>query len=274
MSHGGPAFGQSPSLNFEVASIKKNESTEAGARVDVQPSGRVIWTNLPISAFVLGAYGLPDLFQVVGVPEWARTERYDIVAKAPEGVSLGAAIASGTEPTPLQQMQRSLLQERFSFSAHVEQRELAGYALLRVTPSGPLGPNLTPSRTDCVALRAAQRGAGTLPPAPGERRQCGMSGTAGSFSGGGITVAQFVMMFVAPRLGKPVVDRTDLLGTYDVFLTFKPNSRLLDGASSPDDTEAPDWITALKEQLSLKIQSTTTLSDVLVIDRLDRPTAD
>ncbi len=50
-------------LEFEVASIKRHESAEVGARVDVQPSGRVVWTNLPISAFVLAAYGLAAILR-------------------------------------------------------------------------------------------------------------------------------------------------------------------------------------------------------------------
>ncbi len=259
-------------LEFEVASIKRHESAELGARVDVQSSGRVVWTNLPISAFVLAAYGLAAMFQVAGAPEWSRTERYDIVAKAPEGIALGSAVASGTgPPTPLQEMMRSLLRERFNFSAHVEQRGMPGYALLRVEPSGLPARNLTPSHTDCAALRAAQGRAGTPPQAPGERRLCGMSGTAGSFSGGAITIGQFVTMFVAPRLGKPVVDRTELQGTYDIFLTFRPE-RPPDGSPAEGGDDAADWMTALREQLGLRVQSTITQSGVLVIERLDRPT--
>ncbi len=192
------------------------------------------------------------------------------MAKAPDGIALGSAVASGTgPPTPLQEMMRSLLQERFNFSAHVEQRDVPGYALLRAEPA----PNLTPSHTDCAALRAAQARAGTPPQPPGERRLCGMSGTAGSFSGGAITIGQFVTMFLAPRLGKPVVDRTELQGTYDIFLTFRPE-RPPDGSPAAGGDNAADWMTALREHLGLRVQSTITQSGVLVIERLDRPTPD
>ena len=69
-----------------------------------------------------------------------------------------------------------------------------------------------------------------------------------------------------------MVNKTDLRGTYRLNLTFvralNPNG--LDVAPSPDD--GPSVFTAVREQLGLKLDSSRTERNVLVIDRLERPT--
>jgi uncharacterized protein (TIGR03435 family) len=105
-----------------------------------------------------------------------------------------------------------------------------------------------------------------------------MGGTLGSISGGAIPLSQFVTMFLAPRLGRPVVDRTELQGNFDLHLTFRPDFEI------PPDTPAaltagvdpngPALMTALQEQLGLKVESIKGSADVLVIDHIERPTPD
>jgi uncharacterized protein (TIGR03435 family) len=76
--------------------------------------------------------------------------------------------------------------------------------------------------------------------------------------------------------GRPVVDRTGLMGSFDFELTFDPGSAAQSPPGAPigpvprDDTK-PSIFTALQEQLGLKLESTRGLIDVLIVDQAERP---
>lgn len=68
---------------------------------------------------------------------------------------------------------------------------------------------------------------------------------------------------------KPVLDRTELRGRFDIDLDWAP------GLSTGDRAEAVDRLsifTALEEQLGLRLRPDRALQEVLVIDDIDRPT--
>jgi uncharacterized protein (TIGR03435 family) len=71
---------------------------------------------------------------------------------------------------------------------------------------------------------------------------------------------------LAGHVRRFVVDRTGLPGRWDVDLTFPP-----EGAT---DTSAPSIFTALREQLGLKLEPAKDAVQMLVVDRLEQPTAD
>jgi uncharacterized protein (TIGR03435 family) len=71
---------------------------------------------------------------------------------------------------------------------------------------------------------------------------------------------------VALPMGRTVVDRTGLEGLYDLDVTFAPEGP---GAGQSD---APSLFTALQEQLGLKLDPENELVEVLVVDRIERPT--
>ena len=78
------------------------------------------------------------------------------------------------------------------------------------------------------------------------------------------------------RLGRAVVDKTGLAGSFDIELTFSDEglagpSALLAGATR---REGPAIFTALQEQLGLRLESSRGPVDVLVIDGAERPTPD
>jgi uncharacterized protein (TIGR03435 family) len=76
---------------------------------------------------------------------------------------------------------------------------------------------------------------------------------------------------ISLAVGRPVVDRTGITGNYDIELRFNPAT----GAPGSELTnpDAPSLFTALEEQLGLKLDAQREVVDVLVIDRIDRPTA-
>src|SRR5262252_2565118 len=116
---------------FEVASIKRNLSGNEGSRGRIQPGGRVSFTNEPLRRMILDAYQLQE-FQLVGGPDWVRTDRWDVVAKA-----------DGDPPIiQVVEMVRTLLADRFQLVTHRETREAPIYALVIARPDHQLGAEL------------------------------------------------------------------------------------------------------------------------------------
>ncbi len=275
-----PAFLAGPSLRaqapaataFEVASVKPNRTGDGRVMVGVQPGGRYNATNVPLMLILRQAFNVQD-FQIVGGPDWIKSDRFDIIAKAPDGVEFTADV--------MRPMLRSLLTERFKLTFHNETRDMAIYALMKARPDGKLGPGLTPAAVDCAGR--GRRGGGGPPPAPpqpGQKMECGMMIGPGRLNAGGMPMSNLATN-LAPQVGRIVIDRTELTGNYDFELIYAPEVAgsvgappLINGGPVPVDPNAPNLFTALQEQLGLKLDSQRGPVDVVVIDRLEQPIAD
>ena len=270
-------FAQGPRPAFEVASVRPNTSGDGMIRLGIQPGGRFTATNVPLRVLIRNAYQVQD-FQIVDAPDWIRSERFDIVAKAEADVPPGPI---GGPPGPMQLMLQSLLAERFKLVLHTEQRELPIYALVLARSDGRLGSQLRASTVDCVEVIKAARGRGAPPPplTPGERPMCGMRIGPGQLGGGGIPLDAFSGL-LSQFVQRVVVDRTGLAGSFDIDLSWTPD-QLPQGGPPPGapplppiDPNGPSIFTAVQEQLGLKLESTRGQVDVLVIDSVARPTPD
>ena len=83
-------------------------------------------------------------------------------------------------------------------------------------------------------------------------------------------MAALARMLAVP-VGRLVLDRTGLNGGFDFDLEFAIDS--IAGAQPSSTTGgAPSIFTALEEQLGLKLQAERGPVEVLVIDRMERPT--
>lgn len=257
-------------LYFEAASVKPNKSGEQGSSIRRQPGGRLTATNMPLRNLITFAYQLQP-FQLVGDPGWIRTETFDIVAKM-EGDP--APVPPGQGADPLMLAMRTLLAERFKLTVHRETREMDIYALVLARPDGTLGPKLTKTTTDCEALMKANRG-GPPPTPPGTNAPflCGMRGTFGKLVANSMPMVTFANN-LSQRMQRVVVDRTGLTGGWDFELTFAqepPTGPLPPGAElPPTDPNAPSLVTAIQEQLGLRLQSTKGPVEVLVVDRIEQ----
>jgi uncharacterized protein (TIGR03435 family) len=266
-----PAQEPAPLLDasFEVASFKRNVS---GGNVVWRPqaTGEFTLVNIPFETLILGAYQL-QRHQIVGAPSWIRDERYDVIAKLDPQIA-GRLQPDGHPPTWALAL-RSLLTERAHLVFHLETRQVPIYALVLARRDGRLGPNLRPAQADCDALRtqsAAAARAGQPSPYPANTPTwipCGLRSAPGRIVSGGFGFAEFLGALSA-ELGRPVIDRTELSGKWDFFVTYTANSL---AAAAPADANAPDLFTALEEQLGLKLESTQGPANVFVIDRLERP---
>ena len=87
------------------------------------------------------------------------------------------------------------------------------------------------------------------------------------------------MTLLPQFVDRQVIDRTGLTGLYDLTLKWTPEAipsllGLPPAPLPPADPDAPNIFTALQEQLGLKLEAGRGPVEVIVIDRLEKPTLD
>jgi uncharacterized protein (TIGR03435 family) len=275
-----------PETRFEVVSIKPFDASGGVTPRISMPPGRYDHAGMPLWLLFMQALRVPA-DRIIGLPDWVDTERYTIAAKAPDGPP--------PSPMAMAVMMANLLKDRFKMVTHTETREMPVYNLVFARSDKRFGPSLKETSAECQAaiaarIEAAQRG--PVPAAPtGGSGGCGFTlinpGIA-SFSG--IQMAQ-ITQFLTQSVGRPVIDKTGLAGYYDYTLKWTPQpgsgmpspfglpSRGLPGGTpdalqSPADPNAPNLFTAVQEQLGLRLEAGRGPVEVIVIDRLEKPTLD
>jgi uncharacterized protein (TIGR03435 family) len=226
-----------------IASVKLNNAVDARGLSEYTPGGRFTATAITIDSLIRSAYRIQG-YQLAGAPGWFSTKRYDISAKADEN------------PAPAQQtLLRALLKDQFKLVVHEETRDMPVFALILARSDGRPGPKLVKSEFDCAAYAASAH----PPPQPGGTPICGARSNSGAFVGKAVAVSQLAasLGFFAGRF---VINRTGLAGGYDMELSW-----------TPDGSDGPSLVTALQEQLGLKLVSERGPVDVLVVDRAAEP---
>lgn len=272
------AGGAASSAAFEVASVKPNKSGDARIMFGIQPGGRFTATNTTVQELIRAAYDIQFPGQLEGGPDWVRSERFDVLAKAPEGT----AVTNRQNIAPLL---RSLLTDRFKLAVRRENREMDTYDLVLARGDRKTGERLVPSTVDCAARGrgpargASQTGPPQAPPAPGAPPSCGIFMGLGRVMAGGVTMAQ-VATLLSPRVSRIVNDKTGLAGSYQFELEFTPDQMpnipaggLPPGVELPP-ADGPSLFTALQEQLGLKLESSRGPVEVIVIQGIERPSED
>jgi uncharacterized protein (TIGR03435 family) len=235
---------------FDVATIKPNDSG-ATSMQGLGFGGRNFVTRATSLADLISfAYGVQKK-QIVGAPDWADRDRFDISA-IPD-------IAGAPNVTQMRSMLKKLLADRFALKYHDEKRELSAF-VLTVAKSGP--------KLKETESKANGPGFG-LRPQPGGLLVPVINTSMDEFS-------QFLQAFL---LDRPVVNQTALTGKYDFTLTFTPDDTMFNGHPPPqpaktDTTEvAPSLFEAIQQQIGLKLDAQKTQVPVIAIDHVDKPTA-
>ncbi len=228
---------------FEVASIKPSAANDPRVQMMITP-GRMVAKNMPLNLLIQQAYGVRD-FQITGGPKWMDNERFDIEAK----------IEGQPDKKQLMAMMQALLAERFHAKFHRETKELPVYNLV-VAKNGP----------KLLASPAGQR--------PGITRM-----GRGVIGGQGLPV-EAIAASLANVIRRSVIDKTGLTGQYDFKLEWTPDA---DEGSGPRDinpnrADAADStgvsiFTALQEQAGLKLEPSKGPVEILIIDSIEKPTA-
>jgi bla regulator protein BlaR1 len=253
---------------FAAASIKVNRSGERSALTSDAAPGRFTATNAPVSLLIRDAYEVSDN-QIESLPEWARTERFDVAAVLDDVPARPSLEDEQTKQLAL----RTLLAERFHLAVRRELREVPMYALVMARSDGRPGPGLHRSTIDCSPeRREAHAAAAAAAVAAGQPvPMCGSRFQYGRIRFGGYPLSRFAQNFRFDD--RTVIDRTGLTGNWEFELTFMPEpSDPAPGPNSlPLDPNAPFLSTALQEQLGLKLESTKGTIEVLVVERVERP---
>jgi uncharacterized protein (TIGR03435 family) len=232
---------------FEVVSIKLNQGLKGGMTFDTQP-GRLVVVNNEVMNLIWHAYDIKFESQVIGLPAWAETDRYDVEAKA--------AGVPDRKQTFL--MLQSLLEDRFRLRVHREQRELPVFNLVAAKGGIKL---VKRSEENCVYPDRTH-------PDQKPTNPCGNDFTRpGRWTATNIDMAHAALSMGTDR---PVIDKTGFQGTFDVDLQYSP---ALPNAEGLADPSLPSFFTVLQEQLGLKLEPARGPVDVLVIDHIERPSA-
>jgi uncharacterized protein (TIGR03435 family) len=272
-----------PLPRFEVVSVKQSKGP-TGERG--QPGGRYTATRT-VKFFIADAFFFATPLaasRVIGGPDWIDSALFEINGQA----STPWQRSPDGPPRELFLMIRSVLHERFKLKTHMETRELPVYELVLARGDGALGPQLRQSTSGCDAIIAAFN-AGTPPPArqPNEPPPCGAMRGPARVLAGGLPMAQFANMLTlvmadanGPAGGadaRLVIDKTGLSGRFAFTLAWTPE-RMPEGTPPPGippiDPNGPPLVTALQEQLGLKLQPARSRMEVVVVESVEQPTPD
>jgi uncharacterized protein (TIGR03435 family) len=247
---------------FEAAVVKRSDLRAQTAVVPGMPlpGGRWSAQRATLATIIRSTYGFAPN-RIVGLPDWASTVRYDILAKAKTNVA----------SSELQNMAKQLLAERFGLKVRIDPRIGTVYAMLRVNQLD-LPPGLRQSSCDANKEMREQTTRSTT----GEVNPCGTEFISRLDNGalryqmrGRPLINLLTFTGAREEIGSPIVDRTELQGTFDIDLTFQSISIHIDSPSA-----APSLVTAMAEQLGLKFERRTETVEFLIVEAIHRPKLD
>ena len=274
----GLAFGQpTQSLTFEVASVKPSAPVPPSGGVYFGPArggpgtpdpGQITWSYARLIDLLMTAYDV-KAYQISG-PPWMATERYNVIAKVPEG----------STKEQVNVMWQNLLTERFGVVLHHESKDFQVDEL--VVAKG--GHKLKESTEDDPGAEG--------PPKLDKKGDLSGPGlvtmiTMGPNGPSAHTVAKAqplskLTTMLGNQMNRPVLDKTGLTGKYDFNIEFTPN--LPPGQLGPGPTGAaqvdntsepgPNLADAVQRQLGLRLVASKAKLEVVVIDKAEQvPTA-
>lgn len=233
--------------SFEVATIKPSKPDQPGKAFLVR-GGRFKTINTTMVDLISFAYNVQQK-QIVGGPEWTSSAKFDIDAQ-PD-------VPGSPNQVQLKTMIQKLLADRFQLKFHRDKKEMSAYVLTVAKD----GPKLKKSQGDPKGLPGLFfRGLGVLTVT-------------------NATMGEFTQLMQSAVLDRPVVDHTALQDRWDFLLKWTPDESQFGGmgVKVPPPSDAadapPPLFTALPEQLGLKLDSGKAAVEVLVLDHVEKPSA-
>ena len=270
MAHGVSAQDASKAPAFDVATIKPAEAGKPVIMTGIinTPNGiDAEYVTLPfLIRFAYGWMKFPLDDQVIGAPDWAKSQQYNILAKmSDEDAAAYQKLSPEEQRKRTELMLQALLAERFKLKIHTGTKQAPDYELVVARNGLKLKP-------------VADDDPGTIKDRNGQT----MKGSMVQFLGEGkLIVQQYTMEqfanFLTQQRGEPgrwVVDKTGLTGKYSFTLNWLPNRSMVPGAGSaaaPGD-DARSLFTILQEDLGLRLQPSTGTTETLILDHIERPT--
>ncbi len=231
---------------YDVVSIKPDKAADAGRMMSLSgtPDG-FISQGFPVRNLVMNAFPIVMLDQIVGLPDWANSDYYNIEAKMDEET---AATVKKLPPDQRNQVEYSMklaiLTDRFKLKYHKEIRELPIYNLV------------------------IAKGGVKIQPTP-KGKETGYSMGPGMLSGNGIPIDSLAES-LSGVVGRMILNKTGLDGEFSIDLKWNPNP-MAAGPGADNSDPRPDLLTALQEQAGFKLEPARGPVDVYVIDHIEKP---
>jgi uncharacterized protein (TIGR03435 family) len=236
---------------FEVATIKPADPNRPGWGININRSGTFLTHNTNLSDLLKFAYSV-HARQIVGAPAWIDSDKFDIEGK-PDKPGLPTVDQARA-------MVQKLLADRFGLTFHTEKKELSAYVITVVKGGSKI-------KEDTSQMPGP--GFGGMP--------------ARGFNVRKATMAEFASAMQAQFMEQPVVDQTGFGDTrYSFILKWTPDPTQAAGygqqgpapapqAPAPDADAPPDVFSAMVQQLGLQMKSARAPVDVMVIDKVQKP---
>jgi bla regulator protein BlaR1 len=245
----GQSLPPAPAYTYSVVSIHRSTSASDGWGWETGPQRGLRVNNATTVELLLLAYQIPA-YRLSGAPKWASSDRYDVTLTPAEPEAAEATTVNAAELARRDrnwQRLQAVLRDRFKLILRLETHELPVYALV----ADEKGIKL--SRSDGKPSSFVGH--------PGQR-----TATAQPLSR--------LATFLSGVLGRPVIDETKIDGQYDFKLQWDPTDSA--STATPDAASNPlaglSIVTALKEQLGLRLVSKKGPVQVYVVERIERPT--
>jgi uncharacterized protein (TIGR03435 family) len=230
---------------FDVASVKQLDQSLPPGQYDLsfvgtsgkpfKISGNRVTVGGTLRALIADAYGIKD-YQISGTPAWAGNLVFTVTAKTPDD-----AVPSQEQVRPMLQ---ALLADRFQLKLHRETKELPVYHLIQAKKSTlfrPAGPdetfswNLTPGPGGTLRSKATKE-----------------------------SIGDFVQL-TGVSADRPVIDKTGLTGDIDYEILINQQE-----ARTQDDVNRA-ILDAIKDQLGMKLEPAKDPIELLVVERVEKP---
>jgi uncharacterized protein (TIGR03435 family) len=257
-------------FEYEVASIKPNKSSDIKSKFWFRRDG-LSATGVNLQTLIGFAYGVQG-FQISGVPDSLKSEKYDVEAKADRSVVDQLQKLNREQGRlAVQHMLQALLANRFRLSVHTETKDLPVYALVKLK-TGPKFQEAKPGDAYPNGIKGPDGvgGAGM------------MRMDRGVLIGQGVPLETLVAQ-LSHQLGRTVVDQTGLTSKYDFTLQWTPDEgqgamfKAAEGGPSGSnsaftaESSGPSIFTALQEQLGLKLEPQKGPVEMIMVDHVERP---
>jgi uncharacterized protein (TIGR03435 family) len=256
-----------PEFKFDVVSIKPTKLGPQDASAFQYLRDGILANNISLFALIQEAYGIYEHDRMVGIPNWLKTERFNVEAKL-EGNAVEEFQKLTKERRNLvwRHLLQALLVDHLKLAVHKETRELSVFSL--VVAKG--GLKLQESKPN--------------PADPNETKRPVFGGTvksAGSIETGKWIASSDLARWLSGEIGRTVLDKTGLTARYDFSLEYTREQDQLQSdqgetsegrsASNRTDSTFAPLLTAIQQQLGLKLESGKGPVEVIVIDHIERP---
>ena len=266
-------------VEFEVASVRLADpdhfvspSFSLSVEDEPIPKSSDFVADFTLPTFIAFAYKVlltpkQEQAMVSRLPKWVGEQEFVIHAKLPR---------TDVSKDQIRLMMQALLRNRFKLAVHLESQDQPALALVLVRP-GKLGKRIREHQEglpcDAKWVAPVERDSPSVAPG-GFLPQCGAFNVIDTakhtllFGARDVSMnslaANLGIVPMVSRFSRPVVDGTELAGTFDFSLEFSPERG--DGST---DVEGTSFEEALRDQLGLKLKPTHAEIQTIVIDHVE-----